>query len=141
MSTDGDPAVQPSLVEALRRKANHLGTELDEIDDRIAELESEIARIDDLEAALEEVKQAGGGRSDRIERILQHAARIQRDEEDVGMDYSQVMAAADVTAPTAYGYMDSIADRYDFVQKHKTAAGKTRIVFGGVRLRGLKRDE
>lgn len=113
-----------ALVEALQRKLNF-----------------QAKRLERLAPKADEIGNNGqDSRQARLEKILQHATRMQRDGEDVAMDYSDVMAAAGVSAPTAYSYMDYLENTHDFVQKRKTESGKTRLFVDGSRLNALKHD-
>lgn len=104
---------------------------LAEANKRITELEE---RVDELEAS------TADGRKARLENILEHASKLQRNGEDVALNYKEIAAAAGCGVTTAYKDMEYFPDHHDFVRKHKTPSGETRLVFDGSHFTGEKHD-
>lgn len=95
-----------------------------------AVIEKQASRIRELEDRVAALENATDERDDRLERVLAHAERIGRGD-TAALSYSDVMAAAGVSAPTAYAYMDELVQTNDRVRrdlKHETDAGKRRIL-------------
>lgn len=96
-------------------KVSGLGPVITKLRDRIDELEErlEAAEADDRDA--------------QLQRVIDHADRRSRGG-TVPLDYAEVMAAADVSAPTAYSYMDELAENHDRVRPDTSEGGTKRIL-------------
>lgn len=82
-------------------------------------------RIDELEDRLEAVE--ANDRDAQLQRVIDHADRKNRGG-SVALGYAEVMAAADVSAPTAYSYMDELAEKRDRVRANTAQDGTQRII-------------
>lgn len=123
MSVDSDGNGTVAIADI-----DNLGAVLNRFRDRLDSIE---ATNEELREEIENLKQERDGREVRLDRVIGHARRAQQDGEDVDLDYSEVMAAADVTAATAYSYMDTLAERHETVSKVKSQSGKMRLVVDG----------
>lgn len=84
-----------------------------------------VDRIDELEDRLEAVE--ADDRDDHLQRVIDHADRKNRGS-TAALNYAEVMAAADVSAPTAYSYMDELAENHDRVREDTALDGSKRIL-------------
>lgn len=133
MSTDRDGNGTVAISDV-----DNLGAVLDRVMERIDDLEESHQELADQ---LNRLKNEKGSREAKLDRVIAHAARVQRDGEDVNLDYSEVMAAAGVSPPTAYSYIDTLAEERELAEKKTSVSGKTRLVLDGSRLSTLKHDQ
>lgn len=84
-------------VDNLAAIIERMGDRIRELEDRVAELERD-------------------DRAGRLQRVVEHADRLSRGSE-VALNYSEVMAAAGVSAPTAYSYMDELVANHERVRR------------------------
>lgn len=101
----------------------HIG--IGEIDNLGTVINRLVDRIDELESRLEAVE--ANDRDAQLQRVIDHADRKNRGG-TVVLKYAEVMAAADVSAPTAYSYMDELAEKHDRVQGDTAGDGTRRIL-------------
>lgn len=100
-------------VDASDTESNgHIG--IGQVDNLAAIIERMGERIRELEGRVAELER--DDRAGRLRRVVEHADRLSRGSE-VAMNYSEVMAAAGVSAPTAYAYMDDLVANHDRVRR------------------------
>lgn len=90
---------------------------LDRFNRRLRTIEE---RLEDVEAAVD------GGRTHNIQQVLEHAQRVAHGDTAV-LKYDEVMAAAGVSAPTAYSYIDELVENNDAVWREDREDGVKRI--------------
>lgn len=99
---------------------------IEDVDNLPAVIGRLIDRIDELEERVRDLEHTD--RADRLDRVIEHADRSRRGDGDVTLGYSEVMAAAGVSAPTAYSYMDELSENHSRVEKVSGESGVTRLV-------------